>query len=237
MCITYPWKSLLLNDDFDTFQGACVLQHLGLQHKSVSLLLCRINDQAPSVVHTEEPHQLIGRVIDHSSAKCGCELDITWVMVTWFSLRAPHKACRHCHNGQGQGGVEQKVVERPHIANVTHWNNPSRDERCLRWWQRRVMNFELFPKPFYKNILGNICRHGSSTNHLQLTRPPDHKAPGHHNLLKSNKANNARCMAGKRSKPCTVPLGRFQLSNASQRSTSCLFDTLGETAPLKPSKF
>ena len=36
-----------------------MLQHLGLQHESVSLLLGRINDQAPRIVHTEEPHELV----------------------------------------------------------------------------------------------------------------------------------------------------------------------------------
>ena len=39
-----------------------MLQHLGLQHESVSLLLRRINDQAPRIVHTEEPHQPIQQV-------------------------------------------------------------------------------------------------------------------------------------------------------------------------------
>lgn len=39
-----------------------MLQHLGLQHESVSLLLRRVNDQAPRIVHTEEPHQLIQQV-------------------------------------------------------------------------------------------------------------------------------------------------------------------------------
>lgn len=49
---------------------------------------------------------------------------------TWhLSLRAPHKARRNGYDGQGQSGVEQKVVERPPIANVTHRNNPGRHAR------------------------------------------------------------------------------------------------------------